>query len=234
MSRYLKERIVEEYAERFRGVADVAVIGTEGIDANRMVAFRDALRERGIRAMRVRNRLYRLAVRGTPLEGVEALLTGPSTVVWGGDSIVDVAKALTEQAKELQQLEIRGGVSGGAVLTKDEFEALSKLPSRTELIGQVIARAVGQAGRVVALATGVAAGLVAQIREIEKKAPDGAAAEAPAEGESPAGPSGGAEAEGKADSSEAGGAAQAPAVETSAETDAPAAEGEPAASSDAS
>jgi len=171
MSRYVKEKIVAEYADRFGGVSDVAVVSAEGVDANRMVMLRRVLRERGIQAMRVQNRLARLAVGEGPLAGLETLFDGPTTLVWGGESIVDLAKVLADEAKAISQLEIRGGVSGGQVLSKQQIEDLSRLPSREELIGQVVARAIGQAGRVVALAMAGGGRLLAQIREIEKNGP---------------------------------------------------------------
>jgi len=186
MSRYVKEKIVAEYADRFGGVTDVAVVTAEGIDANRMVALRQTLRRRGIQAMRVQNRLVRLAIGDGALAGLETLFDGPTTLVWGGESIVDLAKVLTDEAKQTSELQIRGGVSGGQVLSKDQMEVLSKLPSREELIGQVLARAIGQAGRVIALALAGGGRLLAQIREIAKKgtaepAEETPAAEAPAE-----------------------------------------------------
>ncbi len=185
MSRYIKERMVEEYARRLGEVVDVAALNTEGIDANQMVAFRATLRERGLDTMRVQNRLCRLAIQESPLSGAEALLDGPTTLVWGAESIVDIAKTVAEQAKEVGALEIRGGFSRGAVLSSAEIQDLSKLPGREELIGQVVARAAGQASRVVSLATAPASGLLAQIREVEKQAP-AAPAETPAAEAAPA------------------------------------------------
>jgi len=182
MSRYIKERMVEQYAERFREVSEFAAVNTEGIDANRMVALRQSLRERGLEAMRVQNRLCRQAIQDSSLAGADPLLEGPTTLVWGADNIVDIAKTLTEEAKDLSALEIRGGFSRGEVLSREQIEDLSKLPSREELIAQVVARALGQAARLVSLATAPASGLLAQIREIVKRGPEEAAAEeAPAE-----------------------------------------------------
>jgi len=183
MSRYIKERMVEQYAERFREVSDVAAVATEGVDANRMVALRAALRERGLEAMRVQNRLCQRAIRDGPLAGADPLLEGPTTLVWGADGIVDIAKALAEQARDVSALEIRGGFSQGQVLSPQQVEALSKLPDREALIGQVVARAVGQASRVVRLATAPAVGLLARIREIEKRAAEEAPAEEPSQEE---------------------------------------------------
>jgi large subunit ribosomal protein L10 len=191
MSRMIKEKMVEKYQTKFRDVADVAVVSMQGVDVLKLTALRGTLRAKGIRAMTVQNRICRRALEATPLSSIGPLLRGPSTVVWGSDSIVGLAKALTAEAKTTAKMEIRGGVSGGQVLSKTDIEALSKMPSREELLGQVVGRAMGPAARVASMLTSSAAGVVSQVREIEKKAPaEPAAAEAaPAAPEAPAAPS---------------------------------------------
>ncbi|KPJ77219.1 MAG: hypothetical protein AMS14_01095 [Planctomycetes bacterium DG_20] len=180
MSRFIKEKMVERYGERFRDVSEVAVISTQGVDAIRLTAFRTVLRRRGIQTMRVHNRLGRRALASGGLAGLEALLNGPSTIVWGGSGIVDIAKVLKDEAATITELEIRGGLSAGAVLSPAQMVSLSGLPSREELIARAVANAIGQAARVVAAATGAGSRLVAQIREVEGRAP---ADEMPAGGE---------------------------------------------------
>jgi len=181
MSRMIKQRIVEQYGARFRGVADVAVVSVQGVGVVRMTALRSALRARNIRAMTVHNRLGKRALESAGLAGLDGLLKGPSTLVWGGDGIVDIAKALADQAKTLKQLQIRGGVTAGQILTKDDIEALSKMPSRQEMIGQVVGRAMGAAARVAAQVRSMGGKLVSQVRELEKKK----AAESPPAAELP-------------------------------------------------
>jgi large subunit ribosomal protein L10 len=189
MSRFIKEKIVERYQTRFRDVSDVAVVSTKGVDVHRMTALRSALRAKGIRALTVQNRLGKRALESTGLAAVGTLLRGPSTLIWGGEGIVDLAKALASEAKTIAKLEIRGGVSGGQVLSKADIEALSRLPGRGELIGQVVARAIGQASRVAAQVLAMGGRLAAQVREVEKKAPppEAPAAE-PAAAAAPAAP----------------------------------------------
>ena len=172
MSRFIKEKIVEQYGRCFREVSAVAVINTQGVGVVRLTAFRDVLRQSGIRAMRVHNRLgRRAALASGTLVGIETLLDGPSTIVWGGENIVDIAKILQSQAGTLAELEIRGGMSDGEVLSKEQMAALSELPSREELIGWLVGNAVGQAARVAAAAMAVAGRLLAQIREVQEQAP---------------------------------------------------------------
>ncbi len=173
MSRFVKEKIIEQYGERFRDVSDLAVINTQGIDVIRMTAFRGALRRRGIQAMRLHNRLSRRALASGNLVGIETLLDGPSTIVWGGENIVDIAKILKSQAATLTELAICGGMSDGEVLSKEQVEALSALPSREALIGWIVGNAIGQAARVTAAAMAVGGRLLAQIREIQEQTPAG-------------------------------------------------------------
>jgi len=183
MSRLIKEKMVREYGERFRDVSAVAVINAQGIDVKRMMTFRGVLRERGIQAMRIHNRLGRRAFASGTLKGIDALLDGPSTILWGGESIVDIAKVLKDEAKTLTELEIRGGLSDGEILSSEQIQALSELPGRKELIGLAVGKAIGQAARVVAAVMAMGGRLVAQMREISEQAP---AEETPAEEEAEA------------------------------------------------
>jgi large subunit ribosomal protein L10 len=170
MSRPIKEVIVAEYEKRFRNVSEMAVIGTERIGVGRITVLRDTLRAKGIRAMVVRNRLCRRALGALGLEAATVLLQGPSALVWGGSGLVEIAKALVEEAKTLTELQIRGGYSAGQVLSGADLDALARLPGRDELIAQVIGKVLGQAGRVVALATAPAGRLLGQMRELQERA----------------------------------------------------------------
>jgi large subunit ribosomal protein L10 len=180
----MKEMIVAEYEKRFRDVSEMAVVGTSGIDVGRMTVLRNTLRAKGIQAMMVKNRLCRRALGTLGLEGATALLRGPSALVWGGSGLVEIAKTIVQEAKTLTELQIRGGYSAGQVLSGAELDALAKLPGREELIAQVIGKVLGQAGRVVALATAPAGRLLGQVRELRERAE----AEAPAAASGPAAP----------------------------------------------
>jgi large subunit ribosomal protein L10 len=175
MSRLIKEKMVERYQTRFRDVADVAVVSTQGVDVLRMTALRGSLRAKGIRAMTVQNRICRRALAETGLAPIAGLLRGPSTLVWGAPTIVDLAKALTAEAKTAPKMQIRGGVSDGQVLTDKDMETLSKMPSREALMGRVAAIALSAGGRVASQIRSAGGRLVSQVREIVKNAPPASA-----------------------------------------------------------
>jgi large subunit ribosomal protein L10 len=64
---------------------------------------------------------------------------GPSAIAIGYDDPVTPAKVLTEFAKENDKLEIKIGVMDDNVLNLDSIKALSTLPSREQLLAQVLA-----------------------------------------------------------------------------------------------
>ncbi|MCX5682582.1 MAG: 50S ribosomal protein L10 [Planctomycetota bacterium] len=187
MSRFIKEKMVERYQARFRDVQDVAVVSTQGVGVLQMTALRSSLRAHGMRAMVVHNRIGKRALADIGMTGLKDLLRGPSTLVWGADNVVDLAKALTAEAKKLPKMKIRGGLSSGQVLSEKDIETLSKMPSREELMGRVVGTAMGAGGRVLNQVRRAGAALVSQVREYEKKAPPDPSTAAPAAEAAPAG-----------------------------------------------
>jgi large subunit ribosomal protein L10 len=169
MSRFTKEQMVKQYRDRFEDVEDLAVIDTQGVDVEHMSSLRSALREQGVQAMVVHNRLCRLALAEVGLERAAELVEGPSTVVWGEASLVDIAKLLMGGADDVPQMEIRGGYLEGKLLGREEIETLSKMPGREELIAMAVGNVLGQAGRVVSLATAPATQILGQVRELENR-----------------------------------------------------------------
>ncbi len=169
MSRFIKEQMVKQYRDRFEDVEDLAVIDTQGVDVEHMSSLRSALREQGVQAMVVHNRLCRLALAEVGLERAAELVEGPSTVVWGEASLVDIAKLLMGGADDVPQMEIRGGYLEGKLLGREEIETLSKMPGREELIAMAVGNVLGQAGRVVSLATAPATQILGQVRELENR-----------------------------------------------------------------
>jgi large subunit ribosomal protein L10 len=81
----------------------------------------------------------RLAVQGTPSEGVGPYLTGPTAVALAYDEPFALAKALVEYAKQNEKFEIKGGVVEGEVVDLATIRALAALPSRDELRSMLMA-----------------------------------------------------------------------------------------------
>ena len=141
MSKYVKGIIIEYLRQQFQGVENALIVDVQGLNGNQSCLLRRILREQGIRLMVVKNSLARLATRDTPLGPLFEGLDGPAAVVWGGEDIVAVAKAVVSLVKDkegrFESLTIRRGIVDGTVYDAAGVEEVSRWPSRQDLLAQI-------------------------------------------------------------------------------------------------
>ena len=185
MSKQVKDLITHELAGRFKDLDGVAVINPRGINAIKNNQIRRRLHDKGLKMLVVRNTLARRAVQdGSRLKGFERLLDGPSAVIFGRKaSLPEVARVVLNEKKNDDTLELRGVFFDGEVYVGDKgVEQVSKLPTRTEAIGQLVAAILGPGRKLAATIKGPGGKLGAVLKTIEDKAKDkeGGAEAAPA------------------------------------------------------
>ena len=101
--------------------------------------LRTKLRERDIEYRVVKNTLVHLAAEAAGKQKLDEFLQGPTAIAFGYSDITETAKALVEYIRsESNALSIKGGVMGDQSLSADQIIALATLPSRDELITQVV------------------------------------------------------------------------------------------------
>jgi len=164
MSRYVKQLMMDELRQTLEGVNEFVFVDLERLNANEATELRLALRQRAIRVRVVKNTLARIVLRELGIEGADEVLRGPTAIAWGGESIVELAREITEWTKKIDRFRIKGGVLGKQTITEAAVIELSKMPSREELIGRVVNLLVGSGTRVVALLQGAAGRVLGQIK----------------------------------------------------------------------
>jgi large subunit ribosomal protein L10 len=148
-----KEKVIAELTERLRTAETLIVTDYRGLTMPQIDALRGKLVEQGATFTVVKNTLTRRAAEAAGVEGVLALLEGPSAIAFidsGGDAVA-VAKALADSARETKILTLRGGLMQGRTITGEDVEELSKLPPLEVLRGQVLGAVIAPLTQLVAL-----------------------------------------------------------------------------------
>src|SRR3989440_10707075 len=183
MSKLVKDLITGELSTRLKDVDGVAVINPRGINAIKNNLIRRRLHEKGLRMMVVKNTLVRRATEGTALKGFEKLLDGPSAVIYGKQSLPTIARAVLAEKKADDTLDLRGVFFDGEGYEGAKgVEQVSKLPTREEAVGQLVAAILGPGRKLAAVLKGPGGTLGAMLKTIEDKAKEkeGGASAAPA------------------------------------------------------
>ena len=140
LTRAQKEEQVDLLRERSARASSVLAVDYRGLTVSEMTDLRRKLRELGeghVEYRVAKNSLLKRATAGTPLEGLEPMLQGPTAVAFAFDEPAAVAKVLVDFAKDNEKLEIKGGVVEGEVFDLGAVEQLAKLPSKQELRGML-------------------------------------------------------------------------------------------------
>ena len=133
-----KAQQVTEVAEQFKNAASVVVVDYLGITVEEATNLRAELRKAGVQFAVIKNSILTRAAKEAGLEGMDDIFKGPSAVAFSNEDVVAPAKILADFAKKVEALEIKAGVIEGKVSSKEEIEALAKLPNREGLLSMLL------------------------------------------------------------------------------------------------
>lgn len=169
MSKPIKNLMINGYRDSFGDLDGAVTIDIRGIEANSNNTLRKNLAQQGIRISVVRNSLMVNAMKDSALEQIGEILEGPTALCYGGDSVVEVARALIKQAKEIGGLEFRGALMEGVLFGADEVEKLSKYPTKDEAQAQVIQVVLGPGSQIAGALVGGGNTIAGILEAMEEK-----------------------------------------------------------------
>src|ERR671914_197731 len=160
MNREQKAAAIEEVATQIQESEAVFAVDYRGISVPQAAELRTRLTEAGARFRVVKNTLTERAADQAGAESLKEVLEGPTAFTFvhadGGD-VALAAKALATFRRENDVLAFKGGLMNGDALTVEQLEALSRLPARDVLHGQLV-------GMIASPITGLVRGLNALIQ----------------------------------------------------------------------
>src|SRR3954465_5305664 len=192
MNRDQKAAAIAEIAQNIQESDAVFAVDYRGISVPQAAELRAKLRDADTRFRVVKNTLTERAADQAGADALKPLLEGPTAFAFVRGDAAAAAKAIADYARATDLLPFKGGLMDGNPLTPDEIKAISRLPSREALYGQlvgVIAHPISGLARMLNQLIGGLAIVLGQIQEKGLVGGDAAApepgAEAPA-AESPA------------------------------------------------
>jgi large subunit ribosomal protein L10 len=234
MNRDQKAVAIAEIATDIEQSQAVFAVDYRGLSVAQAAELRAKLRDADATLRVIKNSLTERAADQTGTGELKPLLQGPTALTFVRGDAALAAKAIADYARLTQLLPFKGGLMDGAALDADQLRAISRLPSREVLYGQlvgVVAFPITGLVRTLGALVGGLAVALGQVRE-KKESGELPAGEAPASAVEDA-PTEEASAEAPAPAAEEtpeGGAAEAPAPaaeETPEGASAPAAEETP-------
>ena len=175
MARPDKVASVAEIADEFRGSSASVVTEYRGLSVAQLTALRRALGP-DVTYRVAKNTLVKRAAEDAGVDGLDALLTGPTAIAFVTGEPVDAAKALRDFAKANQGLVIKGGFMDGNALSVDEVNRIADLESREVLLAKLAGAMKGNLSK----AAGLFAAPASQVARLAQALADKRAAEAPA------------------------------------------------------
>ena len=169
MDRAQKEQLVDELGQIFESSGVVVVSHYAGLTVANMQDLRAKASEAGAAVRVAKNRLAKIALNDKPCESIGSLLTGMTVLTFSEDPVA-AAKVAEDFSKENDNFVILGGAMGENALDRAGVTAVSKMPSRDELIA-TIAGMLGAPASNIAGAIGAPASNIASILStVEDKA----------------------------------------------------------------
>jgi large subunit ribosomal protein L10 len=182
MNREEKTAVIEDVAREIDSAEAIFAVDYRGISVKQSAELRARLADADARFRIVKNRLTVFAADQAGAEPLKPLLEGPTALTFvRGDAAV-AAKALAAFRREHGLLEFKGGTLDGQTLTRAEIEAISRLPARDVLYGQLVGLTATPVTGLVRGLAGLIGGLASQLGQIRDQGLLGGAEDAPAGG----------------------------------------------------
>lgn len=191
MNRDQKAAAVAEIADQIKESEAVFAVDYRGITVAQVAELRTKLRDSDATFRVVKNTLTERAADAADAEALKSILEGPTALTFVRGDAAGAAKAIADFQKSTggELLPFKGGLMNGDALDAAQITAISKLPSRQVLYGQLVGIVASPITGLARSLNGLVSGLAIALGGVLEKKESGeipsgdapAAAAAPAE-----------------------------------------------------
>jgi len=138
MNRDQKAKVIDEVATQITESQAVFAVDYRGISVQQVAELRQRLSEADASLRVVKNTLTERSVDQAGAENLKALLEGPTAFTFVRGDAALAAKAIATFHREHSVPEFKGGTMDGQLLSVEDLQAISLLPARDVLHGQLV------------------------------------------------------------------------------------------------
>jgi large subunit ribosomal protein L10 len=166
ISRARKEELLESYRQQMAQSSGFMMAEYTALNVAQLQDLRHKARGQNAEMFVVTNTLFELLLAEMGVTAPKELLTGPTIVAFCHNDVPSMAKMFREVAQGIEEnrFVIKGGMIEGRLFGAAEATTVANLPSREELLAQVLRTINAPATQVV----GVVAGGIRQIMNVVK------------------------------------------------------------------
>ena len=110
-----------------------------GLDVGSITDLRSQFFQADVEYTVAKNTLLKIAAKENKIKGLDEFLTGPTAIAISYDEPTSPAKVIKSFSKDHDKPRVKGILFEGDVLDGSEFKRLADLPSKIELLSQLVA-----------------------------------------------------------------------------------------------
>ena len=172
-TRERKQEDLTALTEQLGNSKSAMIVSFNKLTVNKDQEFRNQMREAGAKYQVVKNTIARLAVKGTPYEDATEHFKGVTGIVWTENDGIVLSKTISKFIKDNSDFyTFKAGIFDGKIVNQKQVEAIASLPSKEELLSQLLYVINAQAERMVTVINAVPRDLVSVIKQIGDEKPE--------------------------------------------------------------
>ena len=138
MPTQVKIEIVNEVQNKLENSNGVYFADYKGLNVAKVNELRRNFRSKGVEYKVFKNNLTKIAAKNAGYNGLDDLIKGQIGIAFSDKDPTAPARVIKKFIKEKNPLEVKGIIFEGQMFDANKYEELANLPSREELLSQLV------------------------------------------------------------------------------------------------
>ncbi|MEC7778935.1 MAG: 50S ribosomal protein L10 [Candidatus Neomarinimicrobiota bacterium] len=140
-----------------------------GLDVVSVTKLRKNFVEKDVEFTVAKNTLIKLAAKEVGISGVDEFLEGPTAIAFSYEDPTDPARVIKEFLKDFDKPSVKGMILDGEIFASDQFDKIANLPSREQLLSQLVGMLNSPMSKLSSTLSGSVSGLLGRLTQLNSK-----------------------------------------------------------------